>query len=106
MSKIVVNYKVNGEEWKKYKVKDYIWHNKNELLSKYKYAISGKIGFTKSSGPVFVSSAKKHGKTLVIASINESDKFELHKRLYEENFKKYNFSNKFSPISLFIHISK
>lgn len=92
---ILMKYAIKNKEFikisqmRKYKVKDYIWHNKNELLSKYKYAISGKIGFTKSSGPVFVSSAKKHGKTLVIASINESDKFELHKRLYEENFKKY-----------------
>lgn len=92
---ILMKYAIKNKEFikisqtRKYKVKDYIWHNKNELLSKYKYAISGKIGFTKSSGPVFVSSAKKDGKTLVIASINESDKFELHKSLYEENFKKY-----------------
>lgn len=74
---------------KKYKIKNYIWYNKNELLSNYKFTISGKIGYTMKSGPVFVSSAKKDGKTLVIASINENDKFELHKRLYENNFKKY-----------------
>lgn len=73
----------------KYKVYNYIWHNKNELLSKYKYTISGKIGYTKKSGPVFVSSAKKDGKTIVITSINEGDKFELHKKLYEETFSKY-----------------
>ncbi len=74
---------------KKYKIKNYIWYNKNELLNNYKFTISGKIGYTMKSGPVFVSSAKKDGKTLVIASINENDKFELHKRLYENNFKKY-----------------
>ena len=74
---------------KKYKIKNYIWYNKNELLSNYRFTISGKIGYTMKSGPVFVSSAKKDGKTLVIASINENDKFELHKRLYENNFKKY-----------------
>lgn len=74
----------------KYKTKDYIWHNKNELLTNYKYALSGKIGFTKKSGPVFVSSARKNNKTLVIATINEPDKFNLHKSLYESNFKKYN----------------
>lgn len=73
----------------KYKIHNYIWYNKNELLSKYKYTISGKIGYTKKSGPVFVSSAKKDGKTIVIASINEGNKFELHKKLYEENFNKY-----------------
>ena len=74
----------------KYKTKDYIWHNKNELLTNYKYAISGKIGFTKKSGPVFVSSARKSNKTLVIVTINEQDKFNLHKNLYESTFKKYN----------------
>ena len=62
---ILMKYAIKNKEFikisqtRKYKVKDYIWHNKNELLSKYKYAISGKIGFTKSSRPVFVSSAKK-----------------------------------------------
>lgn len=65
------------------------WYNKNELLSNYKYAISGKIGYTKESGPVFVSASKKDGKTIIIVSINEQDKFNLHKRLYEEYFNKY-----------------
>ena len=75
---------------RKYIVGRYIWYNKNELLSDYKYTISGKIGFTKKSGPVFVSSAKKDNKTLIIVSIDESDKFKLHKKLYEEFFNKYN----------------
>ena len=65
------------------------WYNKNELLSDYKYLISGKIGYTKKSGQVFVSAAKKDNKTLIIASIDEADKFNLHKRLYEEYFDKY-----------------
>ena len=67
-----------------YKVGNYIWPNKNKLLKEYKYLISGKIGFTKASGQVFVSAAKKDGKTLIVVSINESDKFSLHKRLYEK----------------------
>ena len=74
---------------KKYKVKNYIWYNKNKLLSEYKYLISGKIGYTKASGQVFVSAAKKGNKTLIISSIDESDKFNLHKNLYEKYFKKY-----------------
>ena len=74
---------------KKYKVNNYIWYNKNKLLSDYKYLISGKIGYTKSSGQVYVSSAIKDNKTLIIVSINESDKFNLHKRLYEKYFKMY-----------------
>ena len=75
--------KISGT--KKYKD----WYNKNKLLTDYKYAISGKIGYTKESGPVFVSCAKKDGKTLIVVSINEGDKFNLHKRLYEEYFDKY-----------------
>ena len=73
----------------KYSVGDYIWYNKNKLLSDYKYLISGKIGYTKRSGEVYVSAAKKDNKTLIIVSIDENDKFNLHKKLYEEYFNKY-----------------
>lgn len=69
-----------------YKIDKYIWPNKNKLIKEYKYLISGKIGYTKASGQVFVSAAKKDGKTLIIASIDESDKFNLHKNLYEKYF--------------------
>ena len=72
-----------------YKVNNYIWNNKNRLLFEYKYLISGKIGYTKASGQVFVSAAKKDNKTLIIASINEPDKFNLHKKLYEKYFNNY-----------------
>ena len=74
---------------KTYKVGKYIWNNKNKLLFDYKYLISGKIGYTKASGQVFVSSAIKDNKKLVIVSIDEPDKFNLHKKLYEDNFNKY-----------------
>lgn len=93
---ILMKYAIKNDDFLKisqtlkYKTKNYIWYNKNELLANYKYAISGKIGFTKKSGPVFVSSARKNNKTLVIATINEPDKFNLHKSLYENFFKKYN----------------
>ena len=81
---------VNITSQTKYSVGSYTWYNKNKLLSEYKYLISGKIGYTKKSGQVFVSAAKKDNKTLIIASIDESDKFNLHKKLYEEFFQKYN----------------
>ena len=74
---------------KKYKVKNYIWYNKNKLLTDYKYLISGKIGYTKLSGHVFVSAAKKNNKTLIIVTINENDKFNLHKNLYNKYFSLY-----------------
>lgn len=65
------------------------WYNKNELLNNYKYLISGKTGYTKKSGQVYVSAASKNNKTLIISSINENDKYNLHKNLYEEYFNKY-----------------
>lgn len=80
---------VNITRCKKYSVQGYTWYNKNKLLTDYKYLISGKIGYTTSSGQVYVSASTKDNKTLVIASINESDKFNLHKKLYEEYFNKY-----------------
>lgn len=94
MSKLI-RYAIKNKDFlnitstKKYKVNNYIWYNKNKLLSDYKYLISGKIGYTKASGQVFASAAKKDGKTLVIASIDENDKFNLHKNLYEKYFKEY-----------------
>ena len=65
------------------------WYNKNELLGTYKHLISGKIGYTKASGQVYVSAARKGNKTLIIASIDEADKFNLHKNLYERYFDEY-----------------
>ena len=94
MSKLM-RYAIKNKEFlnitssKIYKVDKYIWPNKNKLLKQYKYLISGKIGYTKASGQVFVSAAKKDGKTLIITSIDESDKFNLHKKLYEKYFKAY-----------------
>ena len=94
MSKLM-RYAIKNKEFlnitssKIYKVDKYIWPNKNKLLKQYKYLISGKIGYTKASGQVFVSAAKKDGKTLIITSIDESDKFNLHKRLYEKYFEAY-----------------
>lgn len=78
---------------KKYKTKTsddiYIWYNKNKLLTEYKNSTSGKIGYTKASGQVFVSSASKEGENLIVSTIKESDKFNLHKNLYEKYFKEY-----------------
>ena len=96
---LLMRYAINNKDFlkitqaKKYKVNNYIWYNKNKLLSEYKYLISGKIGYTKKSGQVYVSAARKNNKTLIIVSIDESDKFNLHKRLYETYFDKYDLYN-------------
>jgi D-alanyl-D-alanine carboxypeptidase len=92
---LLMRYAINNKDFinitstYEHKAGNYIWYNKNKLLREYKYLISGKIGYTTKSGQVFVSAAKKNNKTLVIASIDERDKFNLHKRLYEKYFDNY-----------------
>ena len=79
---------------KKYKLttnmNTHIWYNKNELLSNYKYTTGGKIGYTKKSGHIFVSSATKDNKNLIVVTFKDSDRFKTHEYLYEKNFDKYN----------------
>ncbi len=67
----------------------YEWYNKNKLLSEYKYATGGKIGYTKRAGHTFVSSATKDGKNLITVSFLDQSQFSNHKRLYEKYFSIY-----------------
>lgn len=69
---------------------NYEWYNKNRLLTDYKYATGGKIGYTTRAKHTFVSSATKDDENLVIATFKDSDKFNNHKRLYNIYFKEYN----------------
>lgn len=70
-------------------VETHLWHNKNKLLSTYKYATGGKIGYTKASSHVFVSSASKAKEDLVVVSMKDEDQFNTHKNLYEKYFELY-----------------
>lgn len=70
-------------------VETHLWHNKNKLLSTYKYATGGKIGYTKKSGHIFASSASKAGEDLVIVTMKDEDQFVNHKNLYEKYFLEY-----------------
>lgn len=78
---------------KKYKLttnlNTHIWHNKNQLLSSYKYATGGKIGYTKKSGHIFVSSATKDNKNLIVVTLKDTDRFNTHEYLYEKYFDEY-----------------
>ena len=67
----------------------YEWYNKNKLLSSYKYATGGKIGYTKRAKHTFVSSATKNGKSLIIVTFQDDNQFKRHEELYEKTFKKY-----------------
>ena len=97
---LLMKYAMNNPEFikitntKKYKVvtnlNTHIWYNKNQLLSNYKYATGGKIGYTKKSGHIFVSSASKDDKNLIVVTLRDTDRFNTHKYLYEKYFNEYN----------------
>ncbi len=70
-------------------VENHIWYNKNQLLSIYKYATGGKIGYTDRSGHIFVSSASKAKEDLIVVTMKDPDRFNNHKKLYESYFKEY-----------------
>ena len=78
---------------KKHKVKTnmnyYEWTNKNKLLTKYKYAIGGKTGFTEKARRTLVTAAKKGPTTLTVVTLNDGNDFEDHENLYNEAFKEY-----------------
>lgn len=67
----------------------HLWYNKNKLLTMYKYATGGKIGYTTRSGHIFVSSATRAEESLVVASMKDEDQFNNHKKLYEKYFNIY-----------------
>ena len=75
----------------------YDWYNKNKLLTDYKYATGGKIGYTMRAKHTFVSSASKDGKNLIVATFVDSNRFITHANLYEryfDDYKKYNLIDK------------
>lgn len=70
-------------------LKSYVWTNKNKLLKQYKYAISGKPGFTQAAGRTLVTSAKKNDMTLVAVTLGDPNDFKDHKLLYEYGYSNY-----------------
>ena len=70
--------------------KTYYWNNKHKLVYNTDYVISGKTGYTKTSGRTLVSYAEISDMKLIAVSFNESGDFELHKQLFDkanEDFK-------------------
>lgn len=78
---------------KKYIVKTinntYEWYNKNDLLTTYKYATGGKIGYTKKSSHIFVSSATKNKENLIVVTLKDTNRFVTHKSFYNTYFERY-----------------
>lgn len=91
----LISYAITNKDYltissaRKYSFNNEVWYNKNELLSSYKYCLSGKTGYTPKAGYTFVSSAKKDGMIISIASFNDKDRFNTHKNLYKKYFDEY-----------------
>lgn len=67
-------------------LKTYVWHNKNKLLSNYKYCIGGKTGFTEKARRTLVTNASSDGVNLTVVTFNDGNDFGDHKDLYEKYF--------------------
>ena len=70
-------------------LKAYDWYNRNKLLTMYKYAISGKNGYTPKAGKTLVSGADKNNLSLSAVSLNDNDIYNTHISLYEYGFNNY-----------------
>lgn len=70
-------------------LKSYIWYNRMSLLRQYDFCIGGKNGYTPKAGKTLVSLAQKNGMTLTIVSIDDSNIYDNHRKLYEKYFARY-----------------
>ena len=68
---------------------NYVWVNKNKLLSLYKYTTGGKTGFTERAKRTLVSTASKDGIDLVVVTLNDGNDWEDHQNLFEYGFNNY-----------------
>lgn len=74
-------------------LKSYLWYNRMSLLNEYDYCIGGKNGYTPRAGKTLVSVAKKNDMILTIVSLDDSDIYQNHKRLYQHYFSEYQLYN-------------
>ncbi len=68
--------------------KQVTYTNHNRLLSMYEHCIGGKTGYTKSAGRCLVTAAKKDGLTFVCVTLNASDDWNDHIKMYDYGFEK------------------
>ncbi|REE94230.1 D-alanyl-D-alanine carboxypeptidase [Paenibacillus taihuensis] len=71
---------------------DYLWKNKNKMLTMYEGADGVKTGYTKKSLRCLVSSATRDGQQLVAVTLNDSDDWQDHQKLLDFGFANYHLS--------------
>lgn len=67
----------------------FLLNNHNRLLKTYDGVIGGKTGFTKKSGRCLVTCAERDGLKLIAVTLNASDDWNDHSKLYDFGFSKY-----------------
>lgn len=67
----------------------YLWKNKNKMLKKYEYTTGGKTGYTEKARRTLVSTATKDGINLVVVTLNDSNDWYDHEKLFEYGFSNY-----------------
>ena len=60
--------------------------NTNRLLMKYQYCIGVKTGFTDEAGRCLVSAAEKDGVKLIAVTLDASDDWNDHIKMFETGF--------------------
>lgn len=64
--------------------------NKHRLVKGgYKYAVTGKTGFTKAAGRTLVTTAKKKDVSLIVVTIRDGDDWKDHINLFDWGFSQY-----------------
>lgn len=63
--------------------------NHNRLLKEYDGAIGVKTGYTKAAGRCLVSAAERHGRTLIVVTLNDPDDWRDHAALFDQTFAQY-----------------
>lgn len=66
---------------------DYVWYNKNKMLSLYEGADGVKTGYTKAAGRGLVSSATRDGRQLAVVTINDGSDWLDHAQLLDWGFR-------------------
>jgi len=68
---------------------NYIWTNKNKMLSLYPGANGVKTGYTKLALRCLISSATRNGHQLAVVTLNDSNDWADHSRLLDYGFKNF-----------------
>jgi D-alanyl-D-alanine carboxypeptidase len=68
---------------------NYVWANKNKMLSLYPDADGVKTGYTKLAKRCLISSATRSGQQLAVITLNDSDDWADHSKLLDYGFKNF-----------------